>query len=175
LENVPVDEVAGDLPRVKSVKAGRASWVLDIVWRDGSRDCVDLTGLVHRSRHFRQFLGEPATFKRVKVVDWGAGVGWANGLDFSADTLKTMADEQRPLGGNDLRAFEAANKFNTAETAGLLDVSERTVREYRVARRLPQTVTLALRALMSSSAVLNAHFRPLARRPRGRPKKLSSA
>ena len=163
-----------DLPRLKSVRAVRAPWTLQVVWRDGSRDTVDLTGLVHRSRHFRRFLGEPLAFRKVKVVDWGAGVGWDNGLDYSADTLRTIADEQQPLTGRDLVAFETANKLNSAETAALFDVSERTIREYRSSERLPQAVALALRAMRSSPTVLDAHYRPATRRPRGRPRKIAA-
>jgi hypothetical protein len=159
-----------DLPRVKSIRVGKSAWTLDVVWMDGQRQIVDLTGLVHRSRHFRRFLLDPPAFRKVKVVDWGAGIGWDNGLDYAADTLKTMAEEQQVLSGKDLRAFEAANDLNTAETAGLLDVSERTIREYRTARHLPQSVALALRAMRSSTVVLDAHYRPVKRRPRGRPK-----
>jgi hypothetical protein len=159
------------LPCVKSIKAARALWSLDVVWNNGTRDRVDLTGLVYRSRHFRRFLGEPKAFRKVKVVDWGAGIGWDNGLDYSADTLKTMADEQRELSGSELKAFEAANNLNTSETAALLDVSERTIRAYRAARRLPRPVAHALRAMRNSSTVLDAHYQPAAHRPRGRPKK----
>ena len=161
--------------RVKSVKPAKESWTLAVVWADGTRDCVDLTGLVHRSRHFRRFLDEEAAFRKVKIVDYGAGIGWANGLDYSAGTLRILAEEQRPLSGSDLRKFETANTLNTAETARLFDVSERTVREYRGASRLPQPVALALRAMHANSTVLDAHFRPALHRPRGRPKTRSSA
>jgi len=82
-----------DLPRIKSVRPGKAPWTLDVVWKDGSRGRVDLTGLVHRSRHFREFLEEPLAFRKVKVVDWGAGIGWENGLNYSADTLKSIPAE----------------------------------------------------------------------------------
>jgi len=163
------------LPRVKGVKPGKLPWTLEIAWHDGSRSNADLTGLVHRSRHFRRFLEEPLAFRKVRVVEWGAGIGWDNGLDYSADTLRTMAEEQQPLAGKDLQAFEAANKLNTAEMAALLDVSERTIREYRGAVRLPQPVALALRAMLTNTAVLDAHYRPADRRPRGRPRKSASA
>ena len=168
---VPVRGTIADLPRLKSVRAGRAPWTLEVGWKDGSYNIVDLTGLVHRSRHFRRFLDEPLAFRRVKVIDWGAGIGWDNGLDYSADTLRTVADEQHPLSGKDLVAFETANDLNSAETAALFDVSERTVRDYRSSERLPQAVALALRAMRSSTTVLDAHYRPTTRRPRGRPRK----
>jgi hypothetical protein len=162
-----------DLPRVKTIRAGKAPWTLDVVWKDGSRDSVDLTGLVYRSRHFRQFIDEPSAFRKVKVVDWGAGIAWDNGLDYSAATLRTIAKEQQPLGGKDLVSFERTNKLNSAETAALFDVSERTLRDYRASERLPQAVALALRAMRSSTTVLDAHYRPTMRRPRGRPRRMA--
>ena len=160
-----------ELPRVKQVSAGKRPWSVNVRWKDGSESHIDLTGLIHRSRHFRRFLEDPLAFRKIKVVDWGAAIGWENGLDYSADTLRTIADEQRPLSGVDLLAFEAKHNLNSAETANLFDVSERTIREYRSAEILPQPVALALRAMLANSAVLDAHYRPATRRPRGRPKK----
>jgi hypothetical protein len=82
------------LPRVKSVAAGREPWTLNVTWADGTKDRVNLTGLIHRSRHFRRFLDDPAAFRRARVADFGGGVEWENGLDYGADTLRMMADEQ---------------------------------------------------------------------------------
>ena len=105
------------LPRVKSVGAARAPWTLDVTWADGTKNRVDLTGLIHRSRHFRRFLDDAAAFRRVHVADFGGGVAWENGLDYGADTIRMMADEQRPVTGADLIAFESALDLSTAETA----------------------------------------------------------
>src|SRR5712664_1997264 len=102
------DERAADtLPRVRSVGAARAPWTLNVVWADGTKNRIDLTGLIHQSRHFRVFLDDPAAFRKVEVADFGGGIAWRNGLDYGADTLKTLADEQRPVTGADLAAFEA--------------------------------------------------------------------
>jgi len=43
------------LPRVKAVGAARAPWTINVTWNDGSKDRVDLTGLIHRSTHFGVF------------------------------------------------------------------------------------------------------------------------
>jgi hypothetical protein len=83
------------LPRVQSASAAKAPWTLNVVWADGEKSRVDLTGLIHRSRHFRAFLDDPAGFRRVGVTEWGSGIEWENGLDYSADTLRIVADEQR--------------------------------------------------------------------------------
>jgi hypothetical protein len=160
----------GELRRIKQVSAGKRPWTVDVQWEDGSQSQVDLTGLIHRSRHFRRFLEDPLAFRKVKVVDWGVAIGWENGLDYSVDTLRTIADEQRPVSGADLQVFERTNNLNSVETASLFDVSERTIREYRSAAKLPQPIALALRAMLADSTVLDAHYRPAARRSRGRPK-----
>src|SRR5262245_27535449 len=159
------------LPRLRSVSAARAPWTLNVVWADGARGRIDLTGLVHRSRHFRVFLDNPGAFRKVRVADFGGGVAWENGLDYGADTLKMLADEQRPVSGADLVAFESEFDLSTAETAVLLGLAERTVRAYRRAKRLPQSVAIALRTMRASNTVLAAHYRPVGQRARGRPRK----
>lgn len=167
-----VEEQAADsLPRVRSVSAARAPWTLKVAWADGSQDWVDLTGLIHRSPRFRVFLETPPAFRQVCVADFGGGIEWENGLDYGADTLKTMADEQRPMSGADLIAFESDLGLATAETAALLGLAERTVRAYRKATRLPPSVAIAMRSIHASSTVLAAHYRPAGRRRRGRPRK----
>jgi hypothetical protein len=136
--------------------------------------------IIYRSRHFRAFLDDPGAFRKVKVTSFGGGVEWDNGLDYSADTLKTMADEQRPVTGADLKAFESERKLSTLETANLLAVraprdgdhlavAVRTVRAYRIADVLPQSVAMSVRSLRSSSTVFAAHFRPAGHRTQGRP------
>jgi hypothetical protein len=163
------------LPRVKAVNAGRAPWTINVTWTNGGKTRLDLTGLVHRSRHFRIFLDRPAAFRKVSVAPFGAGVEWQNGLDYGADTLKMMADEQRPVRGTDLAAFETELNLSTAETAALLGLAERTVRAYRRAKRLPQSVAIAIRTIRASQTVLAAHYRPVGQRSRGRPRKHAAA
>jgi hypothetical protein len=160
-----------NLPRVQTVSAARAPWTLNVVWADDTKSRVDLTGLIYRSRHFRTFLGDPASFRRVKVADFGVGIEWDNGIDYGADTLKMVADEQRPMTGADLKVFESESALSTAETANLLGVAARTVRAYRAADALPQAVAMAVRKLWSSSTVLAAHYRPAGHHTQGRPKK----
>lgn len=159
------------LPRIKAVSAARAPWTINVTWADGTKDRVDMTGLIHRSRHFRVFLDRPTAFSKVSGAPFGAGIEWQNGLDYGADTLKMMADEQRPVSGADLAAFESELDLSTAETAALLGLAERTVRAYRRSKRLPQSVAIAIRTIRASNTVLAAHYRPVGQRGRGRPKK----
>lgn len=159
------------LPRIKSVSAARQPWTLSVTWADGTKDRVDLTGLIYQSRHFRVFLDNPTAFRRVHLADFGGGVEWENGLDYGADTLRMMADEQRPMTGADLITFESQFDLSTAETAALLGLAERTVRAYRTVKEVPQSIAIAIRTIRASKTVLAAHYRPVGHRARGRPKR----
>lgn len=162
------------LSRVKAVEAAKAPLSLRITWGDGTRSDVDLTGLIHSSRHFAVFSRDTAAFRRVKPVSYGSGIGWDNGLDYSAATLRTLAEQQRALSGKDLTAFESRHGLNTAETAMLLHVAERTVRAYRGLKTLPEPIAIALRAFDGDPTVFAAHYRPISRRQRGRPKAMAA-
>ena len=96
---------------------------LSAVAGTASRAATRTARLIHRSPHFRIFLDQPAAFRTVRVADFGGGIEWENGLDYGADTLKMMADEQRPMRGADLVKFEAALGLGTAETAALLGLA----------------------------------------------------
>jgi Protein of unknown function (DUF2442) len=163
------------LPGVKSVTAGKKGWALDVVWSDNRKTRVDLTGLVHRSKHFHVFVDNPKAFQNVATVNFGSGIGWENGLDCSAATLRTLAEEQRPMKGKDLTAFEQKYDLNSAEVAALLQIAERTVRAYKAADVLPTTIAMSLRSLDADPARFAAHFRPIERRDRGRPRKVVRA
>ena len=147
---------------------------LDVTWDDGTRSHIDLTGLVHTSRHFKVFVDDPAAFRQVKSVGYGSGIGWANGLDYSATTLLTLAQQQQSLSGRDLSTFEKTHGLNTAETAAMFHIAERTVRAYRLADTLPEAIAIALRVFESDPTIFAAHYRPVAHRARGRPPKVAA-
>ena len=160
-----------ELRRIKSVSAVRnRPYVLNIVWKDAGVDRVDLTGVVHRLKAFTP-LRDPAAFRKVRVIADGLGIGWKGGLDYAARSLRLLADEQRSLTGADLVAFERAAGLSTAETAEVLDVAPRTIVSYRRSPRLPRAIASMLRSMRNDPAVLAAHYRPIERRPRGRPRK----
>lgn len=85
-------------------------------------------------------------------------------MDYSAQSLRRLADEQRPMPGEELREFEAENNLTAAETAAVLGVAVRTVKAYRRAKRLPIPVAIAVRAMRAEPALLAAHYRPAARK-----------
>ena len=163
------------LVRVKAVSAARKLFTLNVTWDGGSKSAVDLTGLVHRSRHFRVFIDDPAAFRKVSVINFGSGIGWKNGLDYAAETLKLLASEQNPLSGKYLAGFQSRHNLNTAETACLLHVAERTLRAYKAADELPSPIAISLRRMDNDPTVFAAHYRPIERRERGRPRKQPAA
>jgi hypothetical protein len=164
-----------ELRKLKSVAAVRGRpYVLRLVWKDGRTDVVDMTGVVHRLKAFAP-LRDPRAFRKVHVIAEGLGIGWESDLDYAARSLRILADEQRLLTGADLIAFEKRAGLTTAETAEVFDVAPRTVVSYRRSRRLPRAIASMLRMMRDDPAVLAAHYRPIARRPRGRPKKEQAA
>ena len=86
-----------DLPRIKTVSPTSAPLTLNIEWTDGEKSKVDLTGLVFGSRHFKVFAEDPGAFLQVKPDEFGTGIEWANGLDYSASTLRMLIGEQRTI------------------------------------------------------------------------------
>ena len=160
-----------ELRRLRSVSAVRSKpHVLRVVWRDGSKDLVDMTGVVYRLKAFGP-LRNPAAFRKVRVIADGLGIGWEHGLDYAARSLWLLADQQKRLSGADLVAFERAAGLTTAETAEILDVAPRTIVSYRRRPRLPRPVANMLRTMRDDPAVLAAYYRPMSIRPRGRPRK----
>jgi Protein of unknown function (DUF2442) len=158
-----------DLPRVNSVTAG-PNFTLSIVWQDGSRAKADLTGLIHSSQHFSTFIEDPAAFRKVKPLAWGNGVEWESGLDYSANTLKELADEQKPMKGKELSQFVAAKKLNNEEFAEMLGCTVKTVRSYFASKEVPQWVAITVRCFQRDDTIFAAHFRPVEVNPRGRPR-----
>jgi hypothetical protein len=160
-----------ELSRIKAAIPVRGKlYMLRIVWQGGGTDTVDMTGVVHRIKAFTP-LRDPRAFRKLRVVADGLGIGWAGDLDYAARSLRILADEQRTLSGADLVAFERAAGLTTAETAEILDVAPRTIVSYRRSGRLPRAIASMLRTMRDDPAVLAAHYRPIARRPRGRPRK----
>lgn len=157
--------------RVKSVSAGEPPLTLSIVWNDGRRDDVDLSGLVARSRHFGVFADDPEAFRDVTVADWGYTVEWGNGLDWPAPNLRLLADEQRTVTGADLVSWQKDAGLSNQETADVLGVDIKTVKNWRVAgfrhKPLPMTAQWSVRHLIQEPLALFAHFRP---RRAGRPR-----
>ena len=80
-----------ELPRIDKVRVERP-YTLNIRWRQGGRDRVDLSDMVNRFPPFATLKDERA-FAAARVVDFGTGIEWRNGLDISAAVLHRLARE----------------------------------------------------------------------------------
>lgn len=73
--------------------------VLRVLFDDGAVRDVDFSDVVAKSKWFRM-LAVPTTFETVEVVNNGRALQWVTGVDYCADALRIMADEQM-LAGSD--------------------------------------------------------------------------
>jgi len=153
------------LRRIESVSV-EAPCLLRIVWHDGGTDTIDMTGAIRGLDLFAP-LRDPAAFAQVEVIDYGSGIEWSNGIDYSADSLANLAEEQCEMTGADFRRWQAEMGLSLQETADLFGWSLSTVKSYRRARTLPIAVQIACRAMRRDRETFLARYRPrLAGRPR---------
>ena len=80
-----------ELPNIERLEA-RPDHVLRVKFRKQGWKAVSLKDLIVREKAMAALL-DPAIFRKAKVVDWGAGVGWPSDLDIGASTLWHMVDE----------------------------------------------------------------------------------
>ena len=157
--------------KLRSVRPVRSTpYGLKLVWQDGREDVVEMAGVIYRYKVFAALRDNRKLFRGVKTVDRGLGIEWTDAMDYSAQSLRRLADEQRPMSGQELRAFELENGLTAADTAAVLDVGVRTVKAYRHARKLPVPVAIAIRAMRAEPGLLAAHYRPISPRMHGSPK-----
>ncbi len=153
--------------RIATVEA-QPGYRLKVTWRDGGEAVVDMTGVVHKQAHFAA-LKDAAVFRQVAVIDYGTGIEWANGIDYSADSIEAMADEQAAMTVGELRAWKREMELSTNEMAGIFGFSASTVKAYLAGESpIPVAVQIACNAMWGNRAILYARFRP---RVAGRPRK----
>ena len=145
--------------------------ILIVKWDDGRSDTIDLTGVIARSRHFGP-LEDLELFRQVEIINHGDAIAWPNGLDYGADTLRTVADEQSIMGAAEFREAQKKMKLSNQELADVLGYSLAQIKNFRAGTPVPVAVQIAVRALLARRSVLAAHYRP--RKP-GRPRKGTKA
>ena len=151
-----------DAKRLKDVEGGDAPFTLRLTWQDGSVQTADLSGLVAASAHFRRFADEPQAFLKVEVVNWGHGIAWANGLDYSAENLARIADEQSERDVREEFARWQHNHGLTNEEAGrVLGYKKSQIKNFRSgSSAIPTSVKIAMRAFDADPTMFFAHYRP---------------
>ena len=80
-------------PRIESVRALEA-FVLEVRWRGGRQDRIDVGPFLRKFRVFAPLLSDPALFSRVQPGEYNADIMWTEELDMSSDTLQRLAAEQ---------------------------------------------------------------------------------
>ncbi len=126
---------------------------------------VDLTGLLARSVHFAPLVHDAEAFAAVRIIQDGLGVAWPvetkwGELDLSAETLRRIADEQRPMTGAEFAAWRNSLGLSLTEAASLLGLGRRTIIGYLKKDELPAVVAIACRALARDANLLAAHYVP---------------
>ncbi len=141
-------------------------FVLNVTWKNGAQDTINLVGLIERSRHFKRFLGQADEFQFVEVVENGIGIEWDNGLDYSAESLWRMAELQRPVSKGFFSGWQSGLEISNQEAADMLGVSLATVKKYRHGSPVPRPTVLACKSILENKDAVFALYRP---RHTGRP------
>jgi hypothetical protein len=150
------------MPRLSAVsrflnETGPATpFSLDLTWTDGTRQTVDLSGLVNFSSHFDVFAQAPDAFGRVTVINWGHGIGWENGLDYSAENLARIADEQtREVGPELMAAFKDRFKLTNEQAGHALGYKKSQIKNFRNgASKINPAVKIAIHTMMNDPTIL---------------------
>lgn len=143
------------MKRISDVQA-QEGFILKVTWSDGTSDLIDLSGLVAISRHFNVFAKDPAAFARVAPINWGHGVGWENGLDYSGENLARIAAEQRNDGGSKvLEQFRRKYGLTNRQVARALGYGESTIKNIQSGRgKMTTAARIAIKAMMDDPALL---------------------
>jgi hypothetical protein len=159
------------IPRIANVTA-IAPYALKVTWKGGGTDVIDMTGIVYDFEPFAP-LRDPQAFAEVRKLDWGEGIEWPDlGLDFSADSLAAMAEEQSDFSTTDFTAWQEGLGLSNQEAADVLGVTVATIKNYRKGKHIPKATAIACRALQTNRVVFGAHYQP--RKP-GRPRSRNAA
>lgn len=144
------------LAQVSSVEPYR----LNLTWEDGTSQTADLAGLIALSRHFKVFATDPTAFAKVRVVNWGHGLEWENGLDYSAENIKRIADEQQTIDSVKLLCdFQDRFGLTNAQAGRALGYKVSQIKNFRSGTsRISHSVQVAINAMMENPVLLYAQF-----------------
>ena len=156
------------LPRIAEIEIA-PEFTLIVTWKDGTTAAINMEGVIHGFAPFAP-LRDPALFGQASIMGWGDGVEWPGGLDYSADSLAFVAEDQREMMPADLKAWQAAMGLSNAEAADWMGVALSTWKTYIQAnKRVPRPVQIAARAAAAKPGVFQAHYKP---RRAGRPRSI---
>jgi len=129
---------------------------LSLTWTDGRSQTIDLSGLITFSRHFRVFAKDPEAFTKVSVINWGHGIEWENGLDYSAENLARIADEQTEEAGPELIAtFKKHFDLTNEQVGRALGYKKSQIKNFRNGvTRVNPAVRVAIHTMLNDPTVL---------------------
>lgn len=146
--------------RLKAVKPTDAPFSLLLTWDDGREQVADLSGMVAVSRHFGVFKDDPDAFNAVRVINWGHGIEWKNGLDYSAENLAMLTDEEAEQPSSaEIIAFQKRFNLTNEQSGKALGYKVSQIKNFKTGASLvPDAVHIAIRAMLRNPVVLYARL-----------------
>ncbi|MGM4982428.1 DUF2442 domain-containing protein [Rhizobium sp. 11_C7_N12_5] len=140
-------------------RAAKAEWIekrlVRITWKNGKTSVVDLAPALLSRRVYMPLREDDALFAQLKVDEYGTGIEWPGGLDFSALWLSKL-----PSAEFDNASFRDAMDdlgMTLDGMAAALEISRRQVADYRKAKPIPRNVAYATRYLVDSAQKNDRH------------------
>ena len=149
------------MPRLKSVTA-LEGFILELTWDDGRRECADLSGLIAINPHFFVFSKDQDAFHKVQVINWGHGVEWENGLDYSAENLARIAAEQTTTddaGTNLIKDFQDHYKLTNEQLGQAIGYKTSQIKNFKSGSPIPAAVRTAIVHMNEQPTLLYARVR----------------
>jgi hypothetical protein len=146
--------------RLESITVSEKAFTLLLQWQSADRQLADLSGLIALSRHFSVFANDPAAFAKVRVINWGHGIAWENGLDFSAENLARIADEQADEDGRMLiEDFQKSFKLTNEQVGQALGYRVSQIKNFKSGHTaISPAVRIAIHTMKQEPAVLYARM-----------------
>jgi DNA-binding transcriptional regulator YiaG len=138
------------LPRIATVSSDKKPMTLRILWDNGDRSFVDVSGLVETFRAYEPLRRSPELFRKVRLGEHGVDVVWNDEVDMAAETLWRLAQEQAgmTMSPEAFRHWRERKAYTLDTAARALGLSRRMVAYYENgAKPIPRVVALAARAL----------------------------
>ncbi|TAY75189.1 DUF2442 domain-containing protein [Rhizobium ruizarguesonis] len=134
-------------------RAAKAEWIekrlVRITWKSGKTSVVDLAPALLSRRVYIPLRDDDDLFAKLCVDEYGTGIEWPGGIDFSALWLSKL-----PSVEFDNESFRDAMDdlgMTLEGMAAALDISRRQVADYRKAKPIPRNVAYATRYLVEAA------------------------
>lgn len=119
---------------------------VEIVWKDGASEIVDLAPALMGRRIYLPLRTDDALFRTLRVNEDGNAIEWANGTELSALWIERLAPAS--LDNADFRAAMDELHLSLDGMAAALGVSRRLIAGYRKDKPVPRHIALATRYLV---------------------------